>query len=356
MIWVPFLMQATNPDPMVPQPEGTALPIPQSGARPTVADYLALATRDNTRRSYASAVRHFEVEWGGLLPATTDSVLRYLAEHATALSASTLSLRVSALARWHNDQGFADPTRHPMVRQMLRGIRTAHPAAQKQAKPLQLGQLESIDEKLSVMVRDADSVGERLRHLRDRSLLLTGFWRGFRGDELINLRVENTDARADEGMVCYLPHSKADRNARGRQFAAPALSRLCPVAAYLDWIEAAGLKTGPVYRAIDQWGRISDEAIHPNSLIGILRSIFERTGVPMPEAYSSHSLRRGFATWATDNGWDLKSLMEYVGWRDVKAAMRYAETNVAASRVRIEKALRERRSPPNALPTEPADS
>jgi len=44
----------------------------------SVDDYLALATRENTRTSYASAVRHFEIEWGGLLPATPDSVVRYL--------------------------------------------------------------------------------------------------------------------------------------------------------------------------------------------------------------------------------------------------------------------------------------
>ena len=44
--------------------------------------YLEAATRQNTQRSYASALRHFEVEWGGHLPATPDSVARYLAEQA----------------------------------------------------------------------------------------------------------------------------------------------------------------------------------------------------------------------------------------------------------------------------------
>lgn len=38
--------------------------------------YLQAATRSNTRRSYEGAVRHFEVEWGGFLPATTDTVAR----------------------------------------------------------------------------------------------------------------------------------------------------------------------------------------------------------------------------------------------------------------------------------------
>lgn len=42
--------------------------------------YFDAATRENTRRRYQSAVRHFEVEWGGHLPATADSVARYLAD------------------------------------------------------------------------------------------------------------------------------------------------------------------------------------------------------------------------------------------------------------------------------------
>lgn len=42
--------------------------------------------------------------------------------------------------------------------------------------------------------------------------------------------------------------------------------------------------------------------------------------------YSSHSLRRGFATWATRSGWDQKALMGYVGWRDAKSALRYVDS------------------------------
>lgn len=90
-------------------------PAREAVAAAAVQDYLQLATRENTRRSYASAVRHFEVEWGGLLPATTDGVVRYVANYGATLSANTLQLRLSALARWHVDQGFPDPTRHPMV-------------------------------------------------------------------------------------------------------------------------------------------------------------------------------------------------------------------------------------------------
>lgn len=33
--------------------------------------YIEAAERDNTRKSYSSAIRHFEVEWKGLLPPTS---------------------------------------------------------------------------------------------------------------------------------------------------------------------------------------------------------------------------------------------------------------------------------------------
>ncbi len=83
--------------------------------------YLGAATRANTQRSYASAIRHFEVEWGGHLPATTDSVARYLADYAEQHAINTLRQRLAALARWHIEQGFADPTRTPLVRKVLSG-------------------------------------------------------------------------------------------------------------------------------------------------------------------------------------------------------------------------------------------
>uniref|UniRef100_UPI003C7D2E0A tyrosine-type recombinase/integrase n=1 Tax=Pseudomonas veronii TaxID=76761 RepID=UPI003C7D2E0A len=56
----------------------------------------------------------------------------------------------------------------------------------------------------------------------------------------------------------------------------------------------------------------------------LLRQRQERAGI-QAEHYTSHSLRRGFATWAHRSGWDLKSLMSYVGWNDMKSAMRYVE-------------------------------
>lgn len=83
-----------------------------------------------------------------------------------------------------------------------------------------------------------------LRCWRDRALILLGFWQAFRSDERCRLQVEHIQARSGEGMRQFLPRSKGDRNNRGTTYPAPALKRLCPVQAYLDGVEVAGLAHG----------------------------------------------------------------------------------------------------------------
>ncbi|MCV4274698.1 site-specific integrase [Pseudomonas capsici] len=289
--------------------------------------YIEAATRDNTRRSYRAAIEHFEVTWGGFLPATSESVARYLAAYATTLSVNTLKLRMSALAQWHNSQGFADPTKSVMVRKVLKGIRALHPAQEKQAEPLQLQDLERVVAWLEAEAREAlvrHDQAHLLRCRRDAALILLGFWRGFRSDELCRLQVEDIKAVPESGISLYLPRSKGDRENIGKTYQTPALQRLCPVQAYIEWVNCSALASGPVFRAIDRWGNLGEEGLHANSVIPLLRQAFERAGITADQ-YTSHSLRRGFATWAHRSGWDLKSLMAYVGWRDMKSAMRYIE-------------------------------
>ena len=305
--------------------------------------YLNAATRDNTRKSYRAAVEHFEVTWGGFLPATGDSIVRYLADYADQHAISTLKQRLAALAQWHITQGFADPTKTPMVRQMLKGIRAVHPAQQKQATPLLIQHLEQAADWLEQAATNATDTGDfkaLMRHRRDIALLLIGFWRGFRSDELARLQVQNTQAQAGAGITFYLAQSKGDRHNAGASFHTPALKKLCPVQAYINWITAAGIAHGPVFRKLDRWGNLSDDAINSNSLIPMLRRIFEQAGVPA-DAYSSHSMRRGFATWASANGWDIKSLMSYVGWKDIKSALRYVDAGGSFAGLAVQAPMRE---------------
>lgn len=292
---------------------------------------------------------------GGFLPATADSVARYLAEHAATLSINTLKHRLSAIARWHADHGFPDPTRSPVVRKVLRGIRSIHSAPDKQARPLELLQLQQVSNWLAQ--ESPKSAGEnperaRLRQARDQAMLLIGFWRGFRADELTRLTAENITVEPGKSMICYLPRSKGDRESSGRSFLCPVLSRLCPVTAYENWLAVSGLTSGPVFRSIDRWGHLGTDAIAPGSVIPWLRRLFHAAGVEAPLSYSSHSLRRGFAGWARASGWDLKELMAYVGWKDVKSAMRYLDLSAEDLSARFEQGL----AAPDSLPSPDEES
>jgi integrase len=310
--------------------------------RLTVADYVAAAQRPNTRRSYAAGVRHFEEIWGGVLPASPQQVADYLAAHADTLALNTLRSRLAALARWHAVLGFADPTRSELVRQTLKGIQTLHPSQEKRAAPLQLTEVAKVATWLQAAISSAHVQKDRptaLRHRRDMALLLLGFWRGFRVDELVHARIEHLAVVSGEGMTLFLPRTKGDRPMVGTTYRLPALSRWCPVTALLMWLEAAELHQGPVFRRIGRWGEVSSDGLHSNSVVPMLRRLFTEAGLARPEAYSGHSLRRGFAGWANQNGWDVKALMEYVGWKDVHSAMRYLDVDDAFGRGRIESAL-----------------
>jgi integrase len=98
--------------------------------------------------------------------------------------------------------------------------------------------------------------------------------------------------------------------------------------AHINWLTVAGIAKGPVFQRVDRWGNLSGRAIQPHSLIPVLRRIFKEAGLPA-ELYSSHSMRRGFATWASANGWDIKGLMSYVGWKDMKSALRYVDAGMS---------------------------
>jgi len=309
---------------------------------PSYEHYLQAAERANTRRSYAAARKHFEESWGGLLPATPDAIARYLAAHAEQLALSTLQLRLAALGRWHAEHGFPDPTKTALVRRVLKGIAECHPPVAQRARPLALDTLTQLDTHVRAGRAAAQAVGavalER-RACRDRALVLIGFWKAFRADELLRLSVERIAVTAGEGMAIHLPRAKTVAAADGRDYKIPALSRLCPVQAYQDWIRSGALHQGPVFRRIGVNGALGTAGLHPHSVIAILRTRLRAAGVPAPEDYSGHSLRRGFATWASQSGWDTRALMEYVGWADVGSALRYVEAADCTPRERIEAGL-----------------
>lgn len=77
----------------------------------------------------------------------------------------------------------------------------------------------------------------------------------------------------------FIPSGKTDRGNRSRRVKVPPNKRLCPVVAYEVWRNASGLIEGALFRSIDRWGHIVQQALTANSLSRLLRQAFIRSGV-----------------------------------------------------------------------------
>jgi site-specific recombinase XerD len=167
----------------------------------TVADYIRESLAENTRIAYLSDLAHFE-KWGGQIPATPETIAEYLVAHRI-LSVATLNRRLAALAKVHRSRGFSNPTSVEVVKATLRGLKRIKGTAQRQATPL-------IKEDLLLVL---ETMGSRLKDVRDRALLLLGFAGGFRRSELIDaLKVIPPDPRSD--VVHGLHHGSRDQPKR----------------------------------------------------------------------------------------------------------------------------------------------
>lgn len=278
--------------------------------------FLAAATSDNTRRTYQSAIRCFQ-DWGGLLPCNEAVIIHYLVEHAAHLNPRTLSLRLTALSRWHRYQGFIDPTDTENVRKTLKGIFNTYGTPPKKSKALPMEDMEQL-----VMMLLAQ---EGLVALRDNALLQLGFFGAFRRCELSKINAEDVE-RSPDGLIITLPRSKTDQVGEGMKRGIPyGRGICCPATALKRWMDAAGITTGPLFRRITRWNTVGAKALNPASINAILDKRANEAGLAYAPDLSSHSLRRGMATSADRAGADFRDIKRQGGWTDDKTVEGYIE-------------------------------
>jgi integrase len=279
--------------------------------------YLAAGTAENTRRAYRSGVHHY-LAWGGLLPATPTEVANYLVSYAADLNPRTLSQRVAALARWHRSQDLPDPTTSDTVKKTIAGIRREHGRLPKKARALTVRELQAIVAHLAPQ--------ETLAAKRDAALLQIGFFGGFRRSELVGLERAFVTFEP-EGLVITLRKSKTDQEGKGKKKAIPygKGGGCCAVRALRTWLTAAGIQEGPLFRAINRWGKVRADRLSDRSVNDILERRAHLAGLEFIPEMSSHSLRRGMATSAHRAGADRRKIQAQGGWVDERTVQGYID-------------------------------
>lgn len=124
---------AANP----PTGEDAALPVARDAHW-----FAQQAFAHNTYKAYRAGIHDF-ARWTGVsypFPATPELVAAYLAARADRYAPATLNQRLHAIAFASKALGHSDPTKHPFVAKVMRGIRrTADGADPQQAPSFTLG-------------------------------------------------------------------------------------------------------------------------------------------------------------------------------------------------------------------------
>ncbi len=278
--------------------------------------YVQAATADNTRRAYRAGIKHF-MEQGNELPATPDMVVNYLKALATSHNPRTLEQRMVHVRQWHRLSGHPDPTQDPVVKKTMRGIARLHGQAKHQALALRLDVLDQLMQYL----KEQDS----LLAIRNRALILVGFFGALRRSELVSLHWEQVEF-VKEGMIITLQRSKTDQVGEGAPCVIPFGNDLrCPVRALLAWQKASRVWEGPMFRQLSKTGTVRKPAISAQHVSRILKQVIHDAGIPNGEGYSAHSLRRGFATESSRLGAPLAAIKKHGRWKSTKMVIEYIE-------------------------------
>jgi integrase len=278
--------------------DGSALATFPDELSPDLQSLLRAATSDATRRAYRSDLDHF-LGWGGSVPTSSQMLAEYLVYFAPSLVVATLGRRVVAIGKANSTQGFDNPASSDLVRHAMRGIRRTFGKPQRQAAA-------AVKEDVLAM---CGKLGDRLKDIRDRAILLVGFAGAFRRSELVALECCDLDF-VSLGVVITLRRSKTDQEGEGRKIAIPhGRGSVCPVAAIKEWLAVSLITEGPIFRSIDRHSRLSTSSLSGDAVALIVKHCASAAGLDGSK-YSGHSLRAGLATSAAAagvSGWKIKA-------------------------------------------------
>ena len=273
----------------------------------------------NTCRAYDSALRRFDAWRSERRPgqALDDAALaEYLAVLASrGRSASSAGQVVAAAKRRAMQRGEASPVGKKTA-EMLRRYRRASTAGPGQVRGISW---EEADE-----MRDLAAGAGDLRGLRDAALIAVTSDAMLRVSEVASVRTEDI-AFEDDGTARLLVRSaKTDQAGRGVVLflGAPTAMRV------REWIAAAGIRDGSLFRRLPRGGAVSELGIGAAS---VRRVIIRRARAAGIEGrVSGHSLRVGSAQSLAKRGAGLVEMQKAGRWVSPDMPARYTRSQAVA--------------------------
>jgi integrase len=224
------------------------------------------AVPENTVLAYRSRWRSFEAwcrDAGRVaLPATAQTVAAYLTYLAVdrGLKATTADAHLTAIRAVHRGAG-AEPADGLAARKVVVAAAKREAARDGRYGPRKAVPVMAAD--LPAIIAACDP--EKAAGLRDRAVILLGFAMLARRAELAALSISDIEHVHGEGLAVTIRASKTDQSARGviRRIHYASAEAVCPVRAVLAWLEylaAHAITTGPLFTRIDRWGNLGPAA------------------------------------------------------------------------------------------------
>jgi len=213
-------------------------------------------------------------------------VVAYITDRAgNGLAPSSVARHLSAIRYWHHQARLPSPTDHPDIAETLAGIKRSSVHDTRQVRPLYLEDVAAA----------VETLGDDPKAVRDRAVLLVGWWGAFRRSELVALDRGDIEEHP-EGMLLTIRRSKTDQEGKGRQIPLHYHANgTDPVRALRGWLELFDGDVGPVFRRVDRWGNVRPERLHHSAVAVIVKDAARRIGID-PGTVSGHSLRAGFVS------------------------------------------------------------
>ena len=282
--------------------------------------YQDAADAPSTLRAYAADLANYSA-WCGAhgftaMPATPEVVGAYLAAAGEGYALPTLRRRVAAIARACGIAGHPLDTKHPAIRETLRGIGRKHGAPARRSAALTTAEVRKL----------ARACGTTLAGARDRALFLVGFAAALRRSELVGLDVADLAWTAD-GAVLRIKRSKTDAEGAGAEIGISRgrLPETCPVTVLQAWLTQAGINDGPVFRKVNRGGAVERSRLSTDAVRQVLLKRAALAGVSgtWDEPVSPHGLRAGFVTTAYCNGVPDEEIMGHTRHRSLTTMRGY---------------------------------
>ena len=251
------------------------------------------------------------------MPATPETVGAYLAAAGEGYAMPTLRRRVAAIARACGVAGHPLDTKHPAIRETLRGIGRKHGTPARRAAALTTTEVRKL----------CRACGTGLAGARDRALFLLGFAGAMRRSELIGLNVEHV-TWTEEGLKLLIERSKTDKQGEGAEIAIPrgkAVGNLPGRRAEGVARRLAEITAGPLFRKVNRGGAVETARLSADGVRQILLKRAANAGLKgtLAEPVSPHGLRAGFVTTAYRNGVPDEEIMGHTRHRSLTTMRSY---------------------------------